>query len=392
MAPSAETAPTAASDELRTRVPLRVSLYPWIPEPEAFFAWVKSDFEAKNPDIELVVRALEKSFDWEPGFVADLAYETDKAIAALNDPSDPDAQDLVEIDTLTLGTLARSHAIVPFRTRGQDFLLAADEAVRWQNQSFGVPHWTCGYFIISEDPAIQRARNARELVATLEAEHTDRVDLAGTMDGSWDSISVYLDALHDTFPNRDTQAALTQPQLDPVVLGQLETLRPACTKDGVNYCGGDAVDLFATGGADALFGFSERLNPILAHPDKTVGTLHIASATLGGGDQPLAFVDALVKSPQCTSQRCRDAAQRFADYYVSDRTFEASMMDTPSGVPRYLLPSTSSSLEFGRVGRDRLYGELKREIKRAHALPNSGVPEARAAGTIRPQVQAALGL
>jgi hypothetical protein len=89
---------------------------------------------------------------------------------------------------------------------------------------------------------------------------------------------------------------------------------------------------------------------------------------------------------------CRSAAQRFADYYVSDRTFEGSLMTTPSGVPRYLLPSTSSALGFGAVGRDRLYGELKHEIKGAVALPNTGVPEARAAGTIRPQVQAALGL
>lgn len=378
-------------DELRARFPLRVSLYPWIPEVNAFAAWIEADFESKNPDIDLVVRTIEKSFDDQPEFVADLAYETDKAIIALTDVTSDDFQDLVEVDTLTLGSLAAAHAIDPFRVRSLDFLPAADESVTWHGQHFGVPHWTCGYFIISEDPAIRQAHNVDQLVDVLEAEGTDRVHLAGSMDGSWESISVYLAAFLDTHPHGDMEAALTRP-LEPAVLHQLEALRPACIKDGVNYCAGDGADLFATGGADAAFGFSEAMNTILSNPAKTVGTLHIASATLGGGDTPVGFVDALVKSPKCSSGRCRSAAQRFADYYVSDPTFEGSLMTTPSGVPRYLLPSTSSALEFGAVGRDRLYGELKHEIKRTVALPNTGVPEARAAGTIRPQVQAALGL
>jgi thiamine pyridinylase len=383
-----------ASEDLAGRLQLRISLYPWIPDPDSFLAFIEADFEAKNPDIDLVVRPLVKSYDWEPEFVADLAYEPDKTAAALTDKTNADFQDIVEIDTLTLGVLAEHNALAPFRVKGLSFLPFATDAGTWHGQPFGVPHWTCGYFVISENSAIRHTHNAEDLAATLDSTGTDRVGLAGALDGSWDSISVYLDGFRDTYPSGDMQQALQQPQIDPVVAEHFQHLRSVCIKDGVNYCGADAVDLFATGGANGLIGFSERLNPILAHPAKTVGELHIASATLGGGDAPVGFVDALVLSPQCSSERCRKAAQRFANYYVSDETFESSLMalDTAARVPRYLLPSTTSALEFGLVGQDRLYAELKGEIRKTTALPNVGVPEAREAAVIRPQMQAALGL
>ncbi len=382
-----------ASAPLGATFQLRVSLYPWIPDPESFLAWIESDFESKNPDIDLVVRALKKSYDWEPEYVADLAYEPDKTVAALTDPSSDDHQHLVEIDTLILGSLAQSGAIVPFDVPGAGFLPQANESVRWSGRRLGVPHWVCGNFVISEDPAVRNAGNVEELIATLAAAGTDRVDLSGDLGGSWGAIATYLDAFRDTYPGGDMKAALLHTELDPHVADHLQSLRSACIKNGINYCGEDAVDLFATGGVDALVGFSERLNPIFRHPGRTVGTLHIASVTLGGGDNPTAFVDALVKSPECTG-RCRQAAQRFAAYYVSDETFEVSLMslDTTSGVPRYLLPSTMSAFDHGLVGQDRLYRQLKQEIRRARPLPNSGVPEARAAGVLRPQVEAALGL
>jgi hypothetical protein len=44
-------------------------------------------------------------------------------------------------------------------------------------------------------------------------------------------------------------AALAQPRLDPQVAQMVRDLRPTCTKDGVNYCADDAVELYATGGA-----------------------------------------------------------------------------------------------------------------------------------------------
>ena len=99
------------------RFQLRVSLYPWIPNPTSFFQWIEADFEAKHPDIDLVVRPLAKSFG-----LADLAYEPDQTAAALTDESNPDFQHLVELDTLILGALAQRGATVPFAVENVRFL------------------------------------------------------------------------------------------------------------------------------------------------------------------------------------------------------------------------------------------------------------------------------
>ena len=207
--------------------------------------------------------------------------------------------------------------------------------------------------------------------------------------------SGYLDAFRDTYPRGDLQQAVTQPGMDPVVKDYLRTLRSACSKDGVSYCGADAVDLFATVNADALIGYSERLNPILSHAKKTVGTLHVASATLGDGDAPALFTDALVLSPRCSSLQCQSAAQRFATYYVSDAVFEVALMALDAGigsVPRYLLPSTTSAFEYGLVGGDRLYGQLKEEIKKGRPFPTNGVLKAQETGILQQEMREALGL
>src|SRR5262245_9671149 len=108
VAPSSGTAIHEGAHELTGRFDLRVSLYPWIPDPQSFADWIESDFESRNPDINLVVRPMAKSYS------LDLAYETDLAVAALTDASSPDHQDLIEIDTLTLGVLGAQGAIAPF--------------------------------------------------------------------------------------------------------------------------------------------------------------------------------------------------------------------------------------------------------------------------------------
>ena len=381
-------------DEPRERFQLRVSLYPWVPEAESLVRWIEADFESKNAHVDLVVRSLEKSHDWKPEYVGDLAYEIDKSVAALTTEG-TDSQHLVEVDTMILGALVERGAVATFGIANPDFLPAAAEAVTWEGESYGVPHWTCGYFVIAEDSAIRSAENLHDLLSILKSAATNRVDLVGALDGSWDSVMVYLDAFRDTYPGRDMEEALSQAELDPAVAASFRSIGAACSKDGKNHCGSDGVDFFATGNADALIGYSERLNPILAHAENKVTELHIASATLGSGDEPTLFTDALVMSPNCSTTQCREAAQKFASYYVSDEVFEVVLMTLDAGSsapPRYLLPSTTTAFDFGKVAADRLYKELKTEIEGAKPYPNYGVPEAGERGEIREKLKGALGL
>ncbi|GAB4521211.1 MAG: hypothetical protein Tsb0020_39830 [Haliangiales bacterium] len=376
-----------------TKTTLRVSLFPWIPEPASFFAWIEEDFERQHPDIDLVVREVKKFHDWEPEYVADLSYEYDKTVEALI-ADGADTQDLVEVDTMILGRLKADEAIVPFGVTDRDYLGFAKDAVTIDGEVYGAPHWTCGYFVISEDPAIQQAHDSAALLATLAARAGDRVDVVGDLDGSWDSIMIYLDALRDSAPDSDMSSALDQDTIDPAVADALSAVGAACTHDGVNGCDSDGVEVFARGDADALIGYSERLHPILTAAQKSVGELYVSSAPLGGGDHPVLFTDALVASPLCTG-RCREAAQAFAEYYTSDEVFETALLARDVGsaaVPRYLLPSTNSAFAIEAVASDRLYEQFRAAIAGAAPYPTDGVPQARERGEIRAQVQKALGI
>ena len=97
-------------DEPAERFQLRVSLYPWVPQAESLVQWIETDFESKNGDLDLVVRPVEKSHDWKPEYVGDLAYEVDKTVAALTTDG-ADFQHLVEVDTMILGALVERDAV-----------------------------------------------------------------------------------------------------------------------------------------------------------------------------------------------------------------------------------------------------------------------------------------
>lgn len=118
---------------------------------------------------------------------------------------------------MILDELAQQGALAPFGLADADFLPFAREAVTYGGVEYGVPHWTCGYFVISEQAGVTQARNAHQLVSTLRDARTPRVDLAGDLDGSWDAITVYLDGHRDTWPGRSLQDALSHTELDPAV-------------------------------------------------------------------------------------------------------------------------------------------------------------------------------
>ncbi|WP_428267505.1 hypothetical protein [Haliangium sp.] len=382
--------PDAATPD---KVQLRVSLYPWVPEADSLASWIEQDFETQHPEIDLVVRTMERSYDWLPGYVSDLAYEIDQTVAALTQEGD-DSQDLIEVDTMILGALIERNAVAPFALSEPSFLPSAQEAVSQDGETWGVPHWTCGYFVISEDAGVREANDLTALLDRLADAGTERADIVGDIDGSWDAVMVYLDAFIDSYGDGDVQAALAAETLDPMVDSALRALGTSCAQDGEAMCGSDGVEKFATGGADALIGYSERLHPILATEGRTVANLHIASAPLGSGSHPMLFTDALVLSPRCSSERCQEAARAFASYYVSDRVFEVVLMglDTDTSVARYLLPSTTTAFDTDAVAADPYYRQLEEEIQGARAYPTSGVPEARERGAIQAQVKTALGL
>lgn len=400
--PSSEPAPEKSPSSEREPFHLKVALFPWLPGANSFMEWIEKDFEKKHSDIDLVVRPVTMANE------VDLAYNLEETTDALQNEDSLDFQHLVEIDTVILGKLIENQAIQPFGVgSGVSFLPAAIEAVTSGDTVYGVPHWTCGYFVISRLEEVRRARNLSELLYVLGAEGTNSVDLVGDLDGSWDSILIYLDAIEDSFPGASWEGVLDNANngLKPSVRQGFEKIGTACSAGGRNNCSGDNayVEMFANNGADAIIGYSERLNKILTEEAVRPRDLYVASATLGNGDHPTLFTDALVLSRTCETERCREAASAFAAYYVSDEVFETVLMNHDSKsdenqmpTPRYLLPSTTTAFDVGDVGKDRLYRQLKEEIEGARSHPNRGVPEARdresEIRSIRSNLRQALGL
>ena len=375
---------------------LKVALYPTVPNAESLMNWIEKDFESRYPEIDLVLRPLHRTDNADYG---DLSYEYDKAEKALTTKG-LDSQHIIEIDTMILGKLIEAGAVQKFNVdNGVSFLDAAVQAVTWKDGiQYGVPHWTCGYFVISRLEKVPQAKNLDELLSVLKKDGDEQsVDLVGALDGSWTSIMIYLDGFRDTHPERDFEQALTQWQAETRIWTGFRRVGEACKADQEDFCSKKdpkpLVNMFVEGEADALIGYSESLHDILKADQTANGKLHVASATLGEGDRPMLFTDALVLSPNCFADGCEEAARAFAEYYVSDRVFEVLLMGhdmEPPAVPRYLLPATKSAFDVGDVGKDTFYKRFKQEAEIAGPYPNRGVPEARQQGKIRKEMLKAL--
>jgi thiamine pyridinylase len=373
---------------------LRVSLFPWIPEKEAFASWIEQTFQKENPGIDLVIRPMDKA-STDAG---DLSYDYDLTAKALMDAQSADHQDLVEVDTIILGKLVGAGAVQPVAIAPGDYYDFARQAVTIEGKVYGVPHWSCGYFIITTDDRVANASTGEQLKAALAALSTASPDLGGDVIGSWGSVVSYADAFVDSYPQGDLAAALRAPTLDPGVASSLAAVGSACNSSGTGLCNRDDDDLvreFGAGRLDALIGYSERLNVLFADPSnmKSRHRIKITPAPLGAGKNAFFFTDALVLSSGCTSVQCQDAARKFATFYSSARVMADSMMAADKGkgaVPRYLLSASRSAMQTLAVARDPIYRQLSPLLDSALPYPNQGIPEARATGNIRKAVDALL--
>jgi thiamine pyridinylase len=373
---------------------LRVSLFPWIPEKEAFASWIEGEFEKENPGIDVVIRPMDKA-NTDAG---DLSYDYDLTVKALMDAQSPDHQDLVEVDTIILGKLVEAGAVQPVSIESGDYYDFARRAVTIDGKVYGVPHWSCGYFIITTEEGVATAGTGEQLKAALVALGTASPDLGGDVIGSWGSVVSYADAFVDSYPQGDLATALRAPTLDPGVASSLAAVGSACNSSGTGLCNRDDDDLVRQFGAkrlDALIGYSERLNVLFSDPGnmKPRDRIKITPAPLGAGKNAFFFTDALVRSSACTSVQCQDSARKFAAFYSSATIMADSIMAADKGkgaVPRYLLSANREAMQQPAVAHDPIYRQLSPLLDSALPYPNQGIPEARASGSIRKAVDALL--
>ncbi|MHC4179347.1 MAG: type 2 periplasmic-binding domain-containing protein [Planctomycetota bacterium] len=361
----------------------RAALFPWIPDAagDGFAAMrqrIEAEFEAIYADIDLDLRF----FFGDEGY-----YQLDSLQKWLtNDPANAaGGYHVVEVDAVLLGLLVNMNLVQPWDSlprRDDDWIPLGLDAIQVNGQRYGVPHWLCGYYIISRDSAVLEAETIEELAQALDAA-PQALDLAGRLAGGWELPTLYLDAWSDTHGPDSIQSAVST-ALDSASVHALKTVAEHCDDAGTSLClDGELFDdfpdsaaiYFADGVADATWGYSERLNIILnrAVGDTSVG---LASAPFGAGNFPLGFTDAYVKRPDCDSM-CQFAAYAFAQYMTEPGTFEWMVMAEDAGstaVPRYLIPGTASAFETDSLIANRYYIQIFAATYFAAPMPNVGIP------------------
>jgi thiamine pyridinylase len=363
----------SCSGQKAEKTALRVNLFPYVPDAagdglHGMAARIKSEFEKQNPSVNLEV-TLDKNNDF---------YSLDNYRDWLT------RFDVVEPDTLFLTDLVKAGLIEDWGSPTEtDWQPPARNGASVNGKIYALPHWLCGYFLFSRDPHIAKADNIRDLVAALQTPHGDIPEIAGNLNSSWDTPTLYLESWEDNYAPKDPGEAISA-ALDPETIQSLAEFCKQGQWKGKNPCldktykdNSLAATRFAKHQVEASFGYSESLFDIFKTAPGDYSVI-LSPLVLGNGNHPLVFMDGFVLRKGC-SQDVRAAARRFADYMQSPRTYVWIVMSQDAGsmaTPRYLIPATVTAFAVEPLKSDRYYTAIRAAINISSNFPNSGLPSA----------------
>lgn len=335
--------PTAsgfASDGQRT---LRVVLYPYIPDKEAYFTDVKRTFEKLNPDIELELIDLSDNY-----------YDESSPHAITNTDAD-----VMEVDSVFLQDLVDAHDIQPLRTdlgvTTSSFVPVATSAVMIRGVQFGVPHWLCTSFLItSQTDPLSKATTFSDIVKGLGGKRAPNTGLLIDLEGKSTLGELYLNAVIA----RNQPANLTSilpTTIDQGIVTDIRKIRLLCDpeycRDKVSHdIDGFYPRMYAHKRGRAYVGYSESLyyvgleNMTNCGSGECVGLDQISINPLPLADtkpRPFAWVDSFTISSGCLGQ-CLADAETFVRFITSKNQVRNALLPTSNGASRYLLPALSS--------------------------------------------------
>lgn len=308
----------------------------------------------------------------------------ERGIAADVDITDPDGllygrtealfveggYDVVEIDTMLLDGIVDHIQSLPVDLARVH--QAARAPVTRNEQTLGMPHWLCGFFLYSHDPSVAQVRHLPELRRALTA--LEGLDLVGDASSSWDLPALYIDAWHDHHPGQLGGDRLIEKPLSDPSVSALRDFLAGCNVGDTNPCldgsydghAPEAAMAFERGRANALFGYSERLASLS-------GPVHISPLPLGDEAGPIPlFSDAFVIARAC-DDACYARALRAIELLVADDTYAWLLARDECGEarPRYLLPAQRSAWSLP-VTSDERYRRLHAIVEDGVAFPTRG--------------------
>lgn len=299
------------------------------------------------------------------------------------------AVDVVEVDTLLLGTLVANKWIQQLNFQPPDGILpSAMQAATVNSVVYGIPTYLCTNVIYAYDAGLTAVQNGNDLLSFLIGLSPGDIPLVGNYAGSWTLPGTYLDAWADTNGTSGLAGAYLPP-VDGMTMSTFDSLVESCMPnptinpclDGTYSSGSCAETAFATSMANGFVGYTERLFYILTV--NPTAQPYLISAPLGDGSDPVMFVDALVVNPNCTGV-CLENATRFIQFMsqVSTRNLIAFSQDAksqtnPSPIPRYLLQANEGFYQGSPASQDPYYPQFWTILQNAAPFPNQGFPQDR---------------
>ncbi|ADO68874.1 conserved uncharacterized protein [Stigmatella aurantiaca DW4/3-1] len=362
--------------------PFKAVLFPYIPDSanDQFASLIQTltkNFKEQHPDIDLTI-VMDQNMD-----LYDLS--DGGTLNQLLGPA-PAAAQVVEVDTLLLGSLVTKNWIGPVSMGNPGVLETAWNAATIDNTAYGIPTYLCSNVVYSRSAAIKAATGGSSLFSILTQMDPSKAPLVANYKGSWTLPGTYVDAWADTNPGALTPAYNLP--VDPATMAVFKPIVSSCAKlsptstpsnpclDGQLKKPGAAAQVFATQKANGFMGYTEELFNILSNSGP-LPPLTAISAPLGVGTRPVIFVDALVFNSNCTGP-CLADAQAFAAF-MSDtrvRSLIAFSQDAPKvSIPRYLLQANKAFYEVQPAASDAMYQQFLPIVHSAQPFPNQGFPE-----------------
>jgi len=322
---------------------LHVSLYPYIPEPEAAALVLKQGFERLHPDVIVDITFNPNYYDPKPA-AKGVLYE--------------DA-DIHEIDVIFMRDFLAAHRLQPPRIGGLDPLepLAA-QAATYDGVIWAVPQWMCTDFLIYRSDKTTLAGNPSlaALEATLGTEHGLLLDMSGQAQLGELYLSRLLSSGDET-PDATLAHGAAPP--DPATIARFRrilALEPAGLGRNPAYGGIESfyARQFARRTGSAFVGYSEMTHEVLDETASsclqrdrcvTADQIRVTAFPFADGKlRPAVWVDMFAIDAKVHGQTLSDARD-FIRYAVSLPTYRSLLIPQPGGTPRYLLPTTRAALE-----------------------------------------------
>lgn len=367
----------AADPPFKARRPLRVILYPFLPDKTGVFRHVEQSFEQSFPEIDLQVIDLSDNY-----------YDETSIHAITNTDAD-----VLEVDSVFIQDLIDNERIQPIssslRASTGSMLRVAEDAVSQGPEWYGVPHWACTNYLFTrpKDP-LASAATLDDLVKALGKAHPAKQGLLIDLKGRSTLGELYLDALLDKHKTLAAAAPfLSVASRDQAAIDDLKTVRTLCDSDlcrdsTYHDMVGFYARLFARDEGRALVGYSERLyyvgtetlNACRTGACKGLDQVSMVPLALSSkGSQPFAWIDSFTIAKSCSGQ-CLLDAEAFIRHTASVDEVRKLLIPAWGEAPRYLMPALSALYTDAELLKSApLYGDLYPGIKSAIAIRQAGL-------------------